>query len=280
MVTAEQAKTESADKNCLSGQHDAYDGVIVDVTQENPDVSSFVERLQRSLEHWRDTKRRGIWLKVPLERAAFVGPAVQAGFVFHHAEPDYVMLTQWLPETENKLPHNASHQVGIGAFVINENDEVLVVQEGAGPLKGKGVWKMPTGIVMAGEDIVEAAEREVLEETGIKAECQCLLAVRQAHGVAFDKSDIFAAIAMRASPGQRDIKIQEDELEAATWMPLQEFADNSFMRSRPLWNRVLSLCVAWAEGRYPGMQAHKIDNGFNGREDLLIYGDCREPSSL
>lgn len=41
-----------------------------------------------------------------------MGPAVEAGFVFHHAEPDYVMLTRWLPATENKLPHNASHQVG------------------------------------------------------------------------------------------------------------------------------------------------------------------------
>lgn len=62
---------------------------------------------------------------------------------------------------------------------------------------GQGVWKWPTGIVVAGEDIIEAAEREVLEETGIRAVSECVLAVRQAHGVAFGKSDIFAAVAMR-----------------------------------------------------------------------------------
>jgi ADP-ribose pyrophosphatase YjhB (NUDIX family) len=28
-----------------------------------------------------------------------------------------------------------------------------------------GVWKMPTGLLLAGEDVSEAAEREVLEET-------------------------------------------------------------------------------------------------------------------
>jgi hypothetical protein len=42
----------------------------------------------------------------------------------------HVMLTRWLPEDEeNKLPPNASHQVGVGAFVLNERREVLVVQE-------------------------------------------------------------------------------------------------------------------------------------------------------
>lgn len=40
------------------------------------------------------------------------------------------MLTRWLPASENKLPPNASHQVGVGAFVLNERREVLVVQVG------------------------------------------------------------------------------------------------------------------------------------------------------
>ena len=80
------------------------------------------------------------------------------------------MLTHWLPDSENKLPPNASHQVGVGAFVFDSaTGRVLVVQERSGPLKGKGVWKMPTGLVMQGEDITEAAVREVYEETGVRA---------------------------------------------------------------------------------------------------------------
>lgn len=56
-------------------------------------------------------------------------------------------------------------KVGIGAFVLNERMEVLTVQERNGPLKGTGVWKFPTGVINAGEDIGLGAEREVLEET-------------------------------------------------------------------------------------------------------------------
>jgi hypothetical protein len=62
------------------------------------------------------------------------------GFVFHHAEADYVMMTRWLAAgVPSTLPPNASHQVGVGAFVINARNEVLVVQEALGPLKGKKV---------------------------------------------------------------------------------------------------------------------------------------------
>lgn len=34
------------------------------------------------------------------------------------------MMTYWIPEGPCMLPDNASHQVGVGSFVINENNEV------------------------------------------------------------------------------------------------------------------------------------------------------------
>lgn len=34
------------------------------------------------------------------------------------------MLTYWIPEGPSMLPSNASHQVGVGGFVINEKNEV------------------------------------------------------------------------------------------------------------------------------------------------------------
>lgn len=77
------------------------------------------------------------------------------------------MLVYWIPETVNTLPLNATHRVGIGAFVMSDEGKVLVVQEKSGKLRGSGVWKYPTGVVDEGEDICTAAIREVKEETGV-----------------------------------------------------------------------------------------------------------------
>lgn len=35
------------------------------------------------------------------------------------------MLVYWIPATPNTLPPNATHRVGVGAFVMKENGEVL-----------------------------------------------------------------------------------------------------------------------------------------------------------
>ncbi len=56
-----------------------------------------------------------------------------------------------------------------------------------------------TGLVDAGEDISTAAEREVLEETGVRAKFSAVLALRQAHGFAFGKSDFFFVVALKCA---------------------------------------------------------------------------------
>lgn len=67
------------------------------------------------------------------------------------------MMTKWLPESApNTLPPNASHQIGVGAIVVNERQEMLVVQEANGPLRGQDFWKMPTGLVHVGTYCVQA----------------------------------------------------------------------------------------------------------------------------
>ncbi|GLJ51560.1 hypothetical protein SUGI_1095880 [Cryptomeria japonica] len=75
------------------------------------------------------------------------------------------MLTYWIPQTSCTLPPNASHQVGVGCFVLNDQNQVLVVLENYGPFRGTGVWKIPTGVIHQGEDIFTGAIREIKEET-------------------------------------------------------------------------------------------------------------------
>lgn len=49
---------------------------------------------------------------------------MQKGFWYHHAEPTYLMLVNWIPPSPHTLPANATHRVGIGAFLLNQNREV------------------------------------------------------------------------------------------------------------------------------------------------------------
>ncbi|MGD8569906.1 MAG: NUDIX hydrolase [Gammaproteobacteria bacterium] len=54
--------------------------------------------------------------------------------------------------------------VGVGAVVIH-NDQVLLVKRAQPPFAG--LWCIPGGKIRFGESMQRAAEREILEETGI-----------------------------------------------------------------------------------------------------------------
>jgi 8-oxo-dGTP diphosphatase len=55
--------------------------------------------------------------------------------------------------------------VGVGAVIINQ-DRAVLVRRGREPLAGE--WSVPGGAVELGETLRSAAEREALEETGLR----------------------------------------------------------------------------------------------------------------
>ncbi len=66
-----------------------------------------------------------------------------------------------------RLQHNGyptQPVVAVGAIVFN-NSRVLLVRRGQPP--SQDLWAIPGGRVEIGETLQEAAEREILEETGI-----------------------------------------------------------------------------------------------------------------
>ncbi|GMP65018.1 hypothetical protein CsSME_00025996 [Camellia sinensis var. sinensis] len=153
----------------LAAVNDDHGGVIVEM-KEPMDSEVFLSRLRASISKWKLQGKKGVWIKLPVGLVNLVEPAVKEGFWYHHAEPHYLMLVYWIPETANTIPANATHRVGVGAIVMNDKKELLVVQEKSGKFQGTGVWKIPTGVVDEGEDIFAAAAREVKEETGVSDE--------------------------------------------------------------------------------------------------------------
>jgi hypothetical protein len=73
----------------LTHSEDKYDGVIISSDDLPNSLDEFMSTLNASIAYWRSTKRRGVWLKVPIEKSEYIAPAVAAGFVFHHAGEFY-----------------------------------------------------------------------------------------------------------------------------------------------------------------------------------------------
>ncbi|KAL3503624.1 hypothetical protein ACH5RR_038073 [Cinchona calisaya] len=253
------------DDQLLPAFNDDHGGVIVEL-KEPMEPDNFHSRLKASLFQWKLQGKKGVWIKIPIGLANLVETAVKEGFGYHHAEPDYLMLVTWIPVIDSTIPANATHRVGIGAIIVNDKRELLVVQEKNGRLKGKGIWKIPTGVIDQGEDIFAGAIREVKEETGVDTEFVELLAFRQMHKVFFGKSELLFLCMLR--PLSFEIQKQDLEIEAAQWMPLEEYAAQPFTQKHSLYKYINDLCVAKLEGSYTGFTPRPITSCFN---DSISY---------
>ncbi|CAD0201750.1 unnamed protein product [Chrysodeixis includens] len=69
----------------------------------------------------------------------------------------------------------------VACVIINESNEVLMMQEAKESCAGK--WYLPAGRMEKNETIVQAAAREVLEETGLECNPTTLLVVETAGGM-------------------------------------------------------------------------------------------------
>ncbi|KIH52603.1 hydrolase, NUDIX family [Ancylostoma duodenale] len=158
---------------------DIYGGVTVkstDLESSQKEKDAFREIMSKSLDHWRSRKVKGVWVK----DSDIIPVLVENGFVFHHTQPDYLMMTKWLPESPSTLPRYAHTMIGVGGLVIDEEGRVLLMRERRGHYLG---WKFPGGASDPAETIFDTAAREVLEETGVQAVGKTLLCFRYDFGV-------------------------------------------------------------------------------------------------
>lgn len=106
-------------------------------------------------------------------------------------------------------------------MVLNNAGEVLVVRERRHGSDKLGPWKLPGGVSDAGEHFGETAAREVLEETGVRSSFVALVGLRNQHGLAFGKSDLYAVCRMQAE--SLEIRKCDTEIGECVWMPMEDY---------------------------------------------------------
>jgi 8-oxo-dGTP diphosphatase len=204
----------------LDSELNSFGGAVVDPKGLPALPEEFRHRLSHSLAQWTTEGLKVVWLEIPISRAVLIPIAVEMGFVFHHSTQDYLMLTYRLV-AEAFIPPYATHYIGAGGVVLNDQNELLVVTEKF--LRGDRphYYKLPGGALHPGEHIVDGVIREVLEETGIQTQFESLVCFRHWHGYRFGKSDIY--FVCRLSPLTTEITIDEQEIDVGMWMPVDQY---------------------------------------------------------
>lgn len=171
------------------------------------------------------------------------------GFDLHHvnATTQTIVLKKWLkPLAEDKIPPFATHQVGVAGFVLSDNNELLLVKEWTTTTTNatstedanaptttlrvpSKMWKLPGGLLDAGESFGEAAIREVYEETGVRCEFESMLTFWHRHGLTYGQSDVYVVCLLRLAAddddegGAKRINIDPVEISDAMWMNIDDF---------------------------------------------------------
>ena len=197
-----------------------FRGVVATPSALPDDPEKFRQRLRYSLEQWQEQGYLTVWLQVPIAKSTLIPVAVDAGFTFHHSGEEYLLLTHLLVEGSH-IPPFATHYIGAGGVVLNEDRELLVVCERYRRPGQPPFYKLPGGALHPGENLERAVMREVLEETGVETRFDALVCFRHWHGYRYGKSDIY--FVCRLSPLSAEIKMQAEEIEECLWIPVDEY---------------------------------------------------------
>lgn len=114
-------------------------------------------------------------------------------------------------------------RVAVGAVVIHDG-QVLLVKRGKPPAHGQ--WAIPGGSVNLGETLQAAAEREVMEETGVRVQAKAVIYTfehisRDENG----RPRFHYVIVDLAAEFRQGIPEGRDDVTAARWVSAVEMAD-------------------------------------------------------
>ncbi|BDS48886.1 NUDIX hydrolase [Rhodoluna sp. KAS3] len=115
-----------------------------------------------------------------------------------------------------------AHTGAVAVLALNENREVLMIRQYRHPVRAY-LWEIPAGLLdVPGESRLEAAKRELLEETGyIASAWQDLTAFHTTPGGNDETITIFLAENLRLQGHDLDLEGEERDMQLE-WVPLQQ----------------------------------------------------------
>jgi predicted NUDIX family NTP pyrophosphohydrolase len=161
----------------------------------------------------------------------------------------------------------AKISAGILLFRRRPDLEVLLAHPG-GPFwakKDAGSWSIPKGLADEGEDLLAAAKREFLEETGVTVEGEFLdlgahkqpggkTVVAWAHEGDFDPASLASNMFSLEWPPRSGRTAQFPEVDRAAWFSIDEALMKINKGQRPIiarvreMNEILTRVAGWAGG--------------------------------
>lgn len=112
------------------------------------------------------------------------------------------------------------------ACVVHAQNKFLVVEE---TINGKALWNQPAGHLEADETLLQAAERELWEETGIRAKPQALLKIYQ--WVAPDSTPFIRFLFLVEMEQQAATHPQDSDIDCCHWVTAEQILKSDRLRS-------------------------------------------------
>lgn len=149
-----------------------------------------------------------------LEERALSSEIVFEGQIFN-VERLQVELPNGKQASRDIVQHNGA----VAIIALNDNGQILLVRQYRAPLK-RVMLEIPAGRLETGEQPLQAAKRELSEETGFDAkDLRYIQPVAIAAGYSSEIIHIILATGLTAGMAHPD----EDEFVSAEWMNIDEF---------------------------------------------------------